>query len=57
MARRPRFERGQSALEAERLPLPHRRMSTRADLHGCIAGLQSAGLLSCLRVRGAVDRT
>lgn len=29
--------------------------STRADLHGCVAGLQSAGLLSCLRVRGAVS--
>ena len=30
--------------------------STRADLHGCVAGLQSAGLLSCLRVHGAVSR-
>ena len=26
MARRPRFERGRSVLETERLPLPHRRM-------------------------------
>lgn len=31
--------------------------STRADLHGCIAELQTAGLLSCLRVHGAVGRT
>ena len=30
--------------------------STRADLHGCIAELQTAGLLSCLRVHGAVGR-
>ncbi len=26
MVRRPRFERGRSVLETERLPLPHRRM-------------------------------
>ena len=26
-------------------------------MHGCIAGLQSAGLLSCLRARGVRDET
>ncbi len=55
ISRRPRLERGRSDLESERLPLPHRRKwSARADLHGCIAGLQPASLLSCLRAQNKI---